>query len=55
VKIRIRPAVLLGEIVLTIVACVAMLLGIEQVALVAATGIVATMHKLVESEEKTNG
>ena len=51
-NIKIRPAILLGELVLGIVACIALYLGIETVAGVAVGGICATLSKFVESEEK---
>ena len=49
---KIRPAVLLGELGLTIITCLAMVYGFKEVAIAAVTAIAATMHKLVESEEK---
>ena len=54
-KIKIRPAVLLGEIVLATVACMAMVYNFEQVAIAATVGIASLLPKLVESEEKTDG
>ena len=51
---KIRPAVLLGEILLGTVAVMAMLLGMEPIAGVAVGGICALLPKLVESEEKTD-
>jgi uncharacterized membrane protein YGL010W len=51
-KIRIRPAILLGEAVLAALGVVALVYGHVEVATAAVTGIAATIHKLVESEEK---
>jgi len=50
-NIKVRPAILLGELVLGAVACVALVLGFETVAVAAVAGICATLPKLVESEE----
>lgn len=51
-NIKIRPAILLGELVLGLVAYFALVLGFETVAGAAVGGICATLPKLVESEEK---
>lgn len=51
-NIKIRPAILLGELVLGVVAVIAMYYGFEPIAGVAVGGICATLPKLVESEEK---
>jgi len=51
-NIKIRPAILLGELVLGAVAYVALVMGFETVAGAAVGGICATLPKLVESEEK---
>ena len=50
--IKIRPAILLGELALGIVAYFAMQFGYPEIAGVAVGGICATLPKLVESEEK---
>ena len=50
-NIKIRPAILLGELVLGAVAYFALVLGFETVAGAAVGGICATLPKLVESEE----
>jgi len=50
-SIKIRPAILLGEIVLGLIAYFAMVYGFETVAGAAVGGICATLPKLVESEE----
>jgi len=50
---KIRPAILLGELVLTFIAWQAMVYGFEPIAGVAVGGICATLPKLVESEEKS--
>ena len=52
-KIKIRPAILLGELVLGGIAVVAILFEAKDIAGVAAGGICATLPKLVESEEKS--
>ena len=51
-KVKIRPSILLGEAVLAAVGIVALVYGYVEVATAAVTGIAATIHKLVESEEK---
>jgi len=51
-NIKIRPAILLGEIILGLVAGLALYLGYNEVATAAVAGICATLPKLVESEEK---
>ena len=50
-NIKIRPAILLGELVLGVVALGALYLGYDTVAGAAVGGICATLPKLVESEE----
>ena len=50
--IKIRPGILLGEIVLGTVAIWVACLGYPEIAGVAVGGICATLPKLVESEEK---
>jgi len=52
VSIKVRPAILLGEMVLGAIAYFALVLGFETVAGAAVGGICATLPKLVESEEK---
>lgn len=47
---RIRIAIWLGEIILGCLAGYAMYLGLKEVALAAAVGIVALLPKLVEAE-----
>jgi len=51
-KPKIRPAILLGEAVLSTIAVVAMLNGYESVACACVGAIAAILPKLVESEEK---
>lgn len=51
-NIKVRPAILLGEVVLGIVSWAAMNFGYPEIAGVAVGGICATLPKLVESEEK---
>lgn len=51
-QVKIRPAVLLGEFVMGTIACLAIVYGDVEIAVGAVTGIAATIHKLVESEEK---
>lgn len=51
-NIKIRPAILLGEIALGLIAYAAMTFGFETVAGAAVGGICAILPKLVESEEK---
>lgn len=51
---RIRPAVLLGELMLGVIVVVAMMLGFKEIALAAVVGITALLPKLVDSEEKTD-
>ena len=50
-NIKIRPAILLGELALTAIAIVAMMFGFTEIAGVAVGGICATLPKLVDSEE----
>lgn len=54
VKMRIRPAVLLGEIILGTICALAMYLNYKEVAVAAVVGICALLPKLVDSEEKTD-
>ena len=51
---RIRPAVLLGELLLGIIVALAMLWGFKEVALAGVVGICSLLPKLVDSEEKTD-
>ena len=51
-KLKIRPAILLGEAVLSIIAIVAMLNSYETVAAACVGAIAAILPKLIESEEK---
>ncbi len=51
-KIRWRIAIWLGELSLLAICIVAMVLGMEEVAMGSVVGIVALLPKLVESEEK---
>ena len=51
-NIKIRPAILLGEIILGLIAGLSVYLGALEIAGVAVGGICATLPKLVESEEK---
>jgi len=51
---KIRPAVLLGEIILGIVSVLGMAWGYEQVSSAAVVGIVALLPKLVETEANGN-
>lgn len=53
-KFKLRPAILLGEIVLMVVAIVAMVSSYESIAAGCVGAIAATLPKLVESEEKGN-
>ena len=52
-NIKIRPAILLGEAMLGLIAFFAMRFGFAEVATAAVAGICATLPKLVESEEKS--
>ena len=51
---KIRPAVLLGEIILGVICALAMYLNFKEVAVAAIVGITALLPKLVDSEEKTD-
>ena len=51
---KIRPAVLLGEVMLGCIAGVGMYLGFENIAAVAVGGICALLPKLVDSEETSD-
>jgi len=52
-NIKIRPAILLGELVLGTIAVVGLWVGSVEVATACVAGIAATLPKLVESEEKS--
>ena len=51
-KIKIRPAILLGELLLGLITYSAMVMDVEEVALVAVGAIAALLPKIIESEEK---
>lgn len=53
--IKVRPAVLLGELVLAAIGVILALKGHYEGAIAVAGLIGTTMSKLVESEEKTDG
>jgi hypothetical protein len=52
-KIKIRPAILLGEVILGIIAWGAIQEGMTELATACVVGIAALLPKLVESEEKS--
>ena len=51
-RIKVRLGILLGEVCLTTVACLAVIKGMPELATACVVGIAATLPKLVESEEK---